>query len=141
MMSRKSKVRRSDEVKVADRRSSTEDSINKLLSGGTVLDLSKLPPNSETKSNTSFQETRAYTWPIAVVARYVAVAMELPQYATLFQNAEINGMTLISLDSLRHINSLTIQLQHELHGLKFLSHAKHLRDRCRIYLNNYYNFI
>jgi len=83
MISRKSNVRRSQDVKVADRRSSTEDSLNHLLSGGAVLDLSKLSLNSETKSkksqqsnsHTSFQETRAYTWPIAVVARYVAVAM------------------------------------------------------------------
>ena len=142
MISRKSNVRRSQDVKVADRRSSTEDSLNHLLSGGAVLDLSKLSLNSETKgkksqqsnSHTSFQETRAYTWPIAVVARYVAVAMELPQYATLFQNAEINGMILISIDSLRHINSMTIKLQHELHGLKILSHAKQLRDRFKFIL-------
>ena len=107
-----------------------------------MLDLSKLSLNSETKgkksqqsnSHTSFQETRAYAWPIAVVARYVAVAMELPQYATLFQNAEINGMILISTDSLRHINSMTIKLQHELHGLKILSHAKQLRDRFKFIL-------
>lgn len=54
-------------MKVADRRSSTEDSLNHLLSGGAVLDLSKLSPNSETKgkkkqsnSHTSFQETRLH---------------------------------------------------------------------------------
>ena len=76
----------------------------------------------------------AYTWSIAVVARYVAVGMELPQYATLFQNAEINGMILISIDSLRHINSMTIKLQYELHGLKILSHAKQLRDRFKFIL-------
>lgn len=95
-----------------------------------MLDISKLTLNSDAShSNISFQETRAHTWPIAVVARYVAVAMELPQYATLFQNAEINGMALISIDSSRHISSMTINLQNYLHGLKILSHSKHLRDR------------
>ena len=49
-------------------------------------------------------------------------------------NAEINGMILISIDSLRYINSMTIKLQHELHGLKILSHAKQLRDRFKFIL-------
>lgn len=98
-----------------------------ILSGGSVIDTT-LPSNSSSHKRV-FHEAQAHTWPIATVLAYLCSIIEMPQYASSFQRAEINGMVFISFYSIEDIVFVVSTLKHELHGLKILSHAKLLRDR------------
>lgn len=102
-----------------------DETLEKLLCGGNFLNIN----NSIKNQKSTFNMAMANTWPIATVLRYISVIVELPQYSLYFQRAEIDGMTFICMNSPQQLDNLVSALQHPLHALKILSHAKVLRER------------
>lgn len=101
--------------------------LDKLLIGGNCLDLINNPLNSIHKP--AFNVAMANTWPIATVLRYISIIVELPQYSSFFQRAEIDGFAFICIYSHKQLENLVSVLQHPLHAMKIISHAKILRER------------